>query len=271
MNARYSGAFLVPDPTLPMTDFDPFIRLPGAINLRDFGGYRTSDGRRIRRGLLFRCGAMSGIDPDYHQAFADLDIGVICDLRRDEEVEMSPTPTHAPFDVRVHIPIDPGSTLSFRESLGDQDATADDRRGHMRQITREIAREHAHNYRRVFAELVNTDRGFLIHCSAGKDRTGFGAAMIQTLLGVDHETVMADYLLSNEATELRERMAQRIQEMYPHIDDESLGVMAGVQADYLLAAMDEIDEHFGGTHGYFEEVGLTPADIEDLKARYLES
>ena len=73
-------------------DFDPFIRLPGAINLRDFGGYRTSDGRRIRRGLLFRCGAMHMIEPEYHDAFADLDIGVICDLRRDDEVEMSPTP-----------------------------------------------------------------------------------------------------------------------------------------------------------------------------------
>ena len=132
-----------------------------------------------------------------------------------------------------------------------------------------MAREHVSAYTTVFSHLLDTDRGFLIHCSAGKDRTGFGAAIIQLMLGVDRETVFHDYLVSNQATELFERMWPRIQAQGVNIDEASARVMAGVRREYLEGALEEVDTHFGGVDGYREAAGLTAQDLETLKARYL--
>jgi len=248
---------------------DLFLGLPGSINFRDFGGYPTRDGRTLKRGLLFRCGAMNAMDAAAHDAFSRLDVGVICDLRRDEEVLMSPTPAHAPFDVRVHIPIDPGSTMHLRASLEDPRQTHEDRRRYMVDITREIAREHVAEYTRVLRELLETDRGFVIHCSAGKDRTGFGVAIIQLALGVTEDVVFQDYLLSNAATELADRMRARMKETQPHVDEDSISVLAGVRREYLEGAFEEVHRAFGGLRGYLEAAGLTDTDIVALRDRYV--
>ncbi len=252
-----------------MSRSEQFINVPGALNLRDFGGYKTETGQVVKKGKLFRCGALNGIGAHAHDDFAALDIGVIIDLRRPDEADMSPTPAHHPYDVRVHIPIDPGSTFHLRESIREPGSNIDERVLFMQEITREIAREHTQSYTQVFRELVDTDRGFLIHCSAGKDRTGFGAAMILTLLGVPHDTVMADYLLSNQATELADRMGPRMRQQFPHMDEGTIQLMAGVREEYLLAALEEVENHFGGARGYFEAVGLSDQDIKALRQRYL--
>ena len=154
-----------------------FIDIEGAINLRDFGGYQTQDGRQVKNGLLFRCGLMSEIAEHAFDDFAALDIGVICDLRSDEEVEANPTPEVAPFDVRVHIPIWPGSSNQFQNTIREvqKRPTAEDFAKFMNDVTREIARDHVHAYKELMTHLQDTDRGFLLHCSAGKDRTGFAA------------------------------------------------------------------------------------------------
>ena len=90
-----------------------FINIEGSVNLRDFGGYTTTTGKQVRRGLLFRCGNMAEIPEHAFSDFAALDIGVICDLRSHEEAETSPTPEGGPFACRVHIPIWPGSASTI--------------------------------------------------------------------------------------------------------------------------------------------------------------
>jgi protein-tyrosine phosphatase len=254
-----------------------FIEVEGSINLRDFGGYKTRHGQTVKEGLLFRCGTMNDIPEHAFDAFAELDIGVICDLRSHEEAETSPTPEGGPFACRVHIPIWPGSSTQFQETASkEQRAPSPDQFAEfMASITREIARDHVQDYKKLMRELVSTDKGFLLHCSAGKDRTGFGAAIILTTLGVDHDTVMHDYLVSNESTDLFERMRTRMAEnlrdqgMNGKIDDEIIKVMSGVRAEYLLGAFEEIDTHYGGIAGYLEEVGLNATDQEQLREKLL--
>ena len=85
----------------------PFIPIEGSLNFRDFGGYETESGGRIKTNLLFRCGMLADIPQHAFEDFSSLGIDVICDLRRDDEAEMSPTPLAAPFQGRRHIPIEP--------------------------------------------------------------------------------------------------------------------------------------------------------------------
>jgi len=254
-----------------------FISVDGSINLRDFGGYTNNAGQIVKKGSLFRCGAMSDIPPHAFDDFAALDIGVICDLRSIEEVDSAPTPTSSPFDCRVHIPIWPGSSNQFQDSVSNKEAGPKkaDFIEFMRLVTRDIARDHVEAYKQLIKELMDTERGFLLHCSAGKDRTGFGAAIILTILGVDHDTVMHDYLVSNESSELFLRMRSRMENnildknLDVKIDDEIIRVLSGVRAEYLTGAFEEIDQHYGGIDGYLEAIGVTAAEKAHLEARLL--
>jgi protein-tyrosine phosphatase len=252
---------------------DPrFIPIKGSLNFRDFGGYQTSDGGTIKKGKLFRCGMLTGIEGTGRDEFTALDIGVICDLRRADEVEGAPTPTEAPFDVRVHIPIAPGSSMDLRASFSNPDMTTQDRIDYMREITCEIARDHVAEYKLLVEHLLNTDTGFLLHCTAGKDRTGFGAAVILSALGVPEDHIFDDYLLTNAATELFTVMKPRFEENFGGIVTEGdMRAVAGVQRDYLEAAIKTIHENFGGMPGYLEEIGLGESSAAELRRRLVDN
>jgi protein-tyrosine phosphatase len=245
-----------------------FIPIEGSLNLRDFGGYATEDGGKVVRGKLFRCGSLSGIPEQAHDDFAQLDIGVICDLRRDDEIVQGGAPSMSPFDCRVHIPIAPGSSSQLQASFSEPGHSFENRIEFMKKITREIARDHVESYTKLFRELVTVNNGFLLHCSAGKDRTGFGAAMIQAALGVSEEDIFADYLLTNEATELLQRMMPGFQNKYgDKVDYESLQVIAGVRREYLRAALDEIIDLHGSINGYLDLVGMDQIARQALRRK----
>ena len=254
---------------VPKPDRDSrFVPIEGSLNFRDFGGYATAGGGLVKRGKLFRCGSLANIPEQAHQDFANLDIGVICDLRRDEESRMSPTPDAAPFECRVHIPIDPGSSTQLHDSYQNPNHDSVNRIQFMESITREIARDHIQEYRNLFDQLLAVNNGFLLHCSAGKDRTGFGAAMILFALGVSETDVFFDYLLSNRATELFERMKPMFKKQYGNrVDDESLRVISGVKESYLRAALDQVRQQHGSIDGYLNAVGVDQAARETLRSR----
>lgn len=247
----------------------PFIPIEGSLNFRDFGGYSTVDGHRLVLGRLFRCGMLSDIPEHAFSDFSALNIDVICDLRRDDETEMSPTPLGPPFEGRRHIPIAPGTSHELRNSMMTEAHSAEERSELMRVITREIATDWTSAYKDVMSALLETERGFLIHCTAGKDRTGFGVAIIQLLLGVSHEDVYRDYLLTNQSNDLIERIRQRMADQHLDIDEGTLEVIARVRRPYLEAALEGIDTEFGGVRGYLEAIGVGENEIDELKRRYL--
>jgi protein-tyrosine phosphatase len=247
-----------------------FLPMTGSINFRDFGGYQTLDGRQVKWRTLFRCGALSMLTDSDQVLFSELNIGVICDLRRVDEAAGNPTPLYPPFHVRQAIPIAPGSNEMLRQSIQDDSQTADDRVRFMTEITRELVRNHHAEYRLLFNQLLDTPSGFLLHCSAGKDRTGFGAAMILAALGVEESVIMADYLLTNEASCLREFMQTRMREHYgAHFDDASLAAVGGVRPAYLAAAFDEIKRNHGHVDNYLEEIGVDKQAKRALRAKLL--
>jgi protein-tyrosine phosphatase len=244
-----------------------FVDLEGSLNFRDFGGYPTQAGGHIMKGRLFRCGMLSDFTATGIEGFRQLDIGVICDLRGSDEVELYPTPNLPLFDCQKHIPIAPGTSSALRGSVSMGQHSAADRSAFMQEITREIACDHVAAYAQMFRALIDTEQGFLVHCMAGKDRTGFGVAVIQMMLGVSETLVMADYLLTNDATELVTRTRARMLEQGVEIDEASLEVISQVKREYLGAALAGLKAEFGGIEGYLEAAEVLPVERAELMRR----
>jgi protein-tyrosine phosphatase len=251
------------------------IPIPGAVNLRDFGGYTTADGHSVRRGALYRSGTLTHLDRDAQQALLDLGVALICDLRRDAEKADEPTPFAPGAPARLEIPIDPGSAVEMRERLsGEADLNLADRIEFMVEINRELARDHADDYARMFAGLLDLpEGGFLVHCSAGKDRTGFACALILHCLGVPRATVVEDYLMTNEALDFEGYILPRVTARLhprPVPDRATIMALAGVRPEYLQGAYEAIEAQFEGVEHYIEEaVGINPATRARLRNQFL--
>ncbi len=246
--------------------------LPGAVNFRDFGGYRSADGRRVRWGCLFRSGNLSRLTGAAQAQFRALDIDVVCDFRREDE--QTSDPSRLPAGTRrVNLAITPGSQGSAlydsRHRLTGAEAMAEA----MRDINREFVRSQSDRYAHLFGHLLAPENErCLVHCAAGKDRTGFAAAVVLLALGVSRETVLADYLLTRHYFDPTGEL-ERVREKYAmhHLADEALLPMLQVDESYLGAALAAIDEDYGGVEQYLEvALGVGPAERAALAARYLE-
>jgi protein-tyrosine phosphatase len=250
------------------------IRLSGAVNLRDFGGYRTADARQVRSGRLFRSGTLTHLSGEARARFEALGVALICDLRRPEERETEPTPFPHEAPRRLEIPIDPGSAVALRAELARGGMNLHQRIDFMVRINRDLARDHADDYARMFEGLLDLEEGgFLVHCSAGKDRTGFACALILHALGVPEQTVLEDYLLTNQAMDYEGYVLPRLAARFEpagEVDREAVMALAGVRPEYLEAAYGAIREEFEGVEFYIERaVGLDAAARRLLQSRYL--
>lgn len=170
----------------------------GVINFRDMGGYPTADGRRVRTGLVYRSGALGDVTEQGLATLQELDIKLICDLRSDPEQAAAPNKLpQNPTPVYVHLPL--LAAENRRERLM---ALFFNRRKFTTMMpemyTRVIIDGNAHLYGDILRRMANADNlPTLIHCTAGKDRTGVAAMLILSLLGVPDEIIIADYSLSN--------------------------------------------------------------------------
>ncbi|MCW6530511.1 tyrosine-protein phosphatase [Sphingomonas sp. MMSM20] len=254
---------------------DRVLNFEGIHNFRDYGGYDTPVGR-LRTGLLWRSGQHGAATAADLASLADLRISTVIDLRGDSERALAPCLRHDGFDGLVLFA--PGETagieLAPHEEAGRGITTAAEARGAM---TRLYA---AMPYRPIlvrsltlfFEALATRDGASLLHCLAGKDRTGLAAALLHRLLGVHADDVMADYLLTNTAGDPGRRIASAaasIRERYgPQMSDEAIVALMSVEADYLRTAFAAIDERHGGVEAYAAEVlGVDAARRQAIAAR----
>lgn len=257
--------------------------MDGTPNFRDLGGYPTRCGRTVRFGKLFRSGVLSELSSSDLDTFHRLNIATICDFRRHEEVERDPTrlPDKSPPRI-VHVPIDPGSRGSFFEQLAENETIAStnqpfDMAHFMVDINRAFALEHQDSFKLMLNEIAELDdsEGLLFHCSAGKDRTGFGAALILACLNVDRETIIEDYLLTAKYFK-PDSESKRLTKKYAHygfadVDPQIIRPMLEVRPEYIGEAFRAIDEHYESIESYLESVyELSSKDLDTFRSKLLD-
>ncbi len=249
------------------------IPFSGTPNFRDYGGYKTRDGRTIKWRQLFRSGQLSKLTENDREQFRRLDIRIVFDFRRDEEREKDPSlfPLSA-IPETVPLPINPGSAIGFLENIAGGNMDSQAMAGFMRAVNREFVIDQADKYQQMFACLLNHDQGgSLVHCAAGKDRTGFAAAMILSALGVARETIFSDYMLTADYLLVDKEIA-RVSKKYEWPGEmDVMRPMLEVRPDYLQSAFDIIDDQFPTIEDYLQDVlGVGRAERDWLQARYLE-
>lgn len=263
----------MPDSTKP--PHCPRIPLSGTPNFRDFGGYRNRTGLRVKRGALFRSGHLSALTTADLAAVAALDIRLVFDFREEPERQREPSqfPPGAEPNV-VHLPIGPGRTLNLNVLDSPVGLTIDseDVVDFMCQVNRELVEGYSSQYRQMFDHILNASGGAtLIHCSAGKDRTGFAAAMILSALGVDEVDVIRDYLLSALYFNIDSELTAICRRLNWQGDMHVIRPVLEVREQYLRTAFDAISENYSDLSDYLrEELGVDQVAREALQARFLE-
>jgi len=248
--------------------------MAGTPNFRDFGGYRSALGKQVKWGYLFRSGQLASLSDADVALLASLDLDLVFDFRRVEEQEsdLSRLPME-PGPRVVSLPIIPGSNSRFFEEAGGQDQGPGAMFDFMLEINRDFADSQAETYGRMFSEILAAeDARFLVHCAAGKDRTGFAAAIVLLALGVPREVVMRDYLLTGRYF-IPERELDRLRQKYQleHMLADAILPMLEVHEDYLAMALGYIDEHYESVESYLERaLGVGAPELAELRRRYLE-
>ena len=238
--------------------------LQGTSNFRDLGGYAGQGGRTVRWRRLFRSAHLAELSDADRSLLGQLGVSRAFDFRGVDERAALP---YAWPGLRQHaLAIEPSVVQRMQDMLaaGERlDAAAAARL--MRELYRSLVNDQAHRFAALFEALLQDDTPAVLHCTAGKDRTGFAAALILLALGVPRAMVMQDFLLSNA-------LYRRPDLPVTQTPREALEVLWRVEEGFLQAALDALDAEHGGVEVYLEQrLGLGPAARRHLAERYLDS
>lgn len=228
-------------------------------NFRDLAAHVSVP---LVRGTLYRSDHLGALDEEDARAILALGVRRVLDFRG--AAERTAAACRLP-GVRVHsLAIEPTvvQALSRMQQAGQQ-LTGQDVVHHMQETYRAFVRESTHRFAEFFAHLLESDEPTVFHCTAGKDRTGFAAALVLRALDVPEHEVLRDYLLTNQLLRPTDEASWTLP---PH----AVRVLWGVQPDFLQAAFDEIDGRWGGLEAYLREgLGLREAERARLRELYL--
>jgi protein-tyrosine phosphatase len=239
------------------------VPLSGTSNFRDLGGYAGRDGRAVQWRKLFRSDHLGALSPDDVAVLSGLGLSRVADFRgpveREEQVCAMP-------GVVVHsLAIEPSVVQGMKDLLAaGRDLTAQDTVRLMEHTYHAFVHHNADRFAALFALLLASDKPLVFHCTAGKDRTGFAAAMILLALGVPRDVVMQDYLLTNTHYQMPNPAASELPR-------EALRVLWRVQEEFLNAALHAVDADFGGVQQYLvNQLHVGPREQARLAELYLQ-
>lgn len=247
--------------------------MDGAHNTRELGGYKTTDGKSVKWGMLFRSDKLSDISETDQKYLQALGIKKIVDFRSEEEKTEDPDviPTGISY-VEMPISVD-GAMRSKIEAVlkGETDKEVE---SFLIDANREFVTNYTDVYENFLRGLIDDDAPTLFHCTAGKDRAGFAAAISLIALGVSREDVIEDYMKTNAFTEdrIEEILGQiKLMSLY-QADAEILRPLIGVEQIYIETAFETAEEQYGSLENFIRDgLNISDEDIQKLRNKFLES
>jgi len=241
------------------------LALEGAYNFRDLGGMRTTNGKTVQWGQVFRSDTLTHLtSADYTRVNA-MGISLVCDLRTRQERKTDPTEWQDGSPLFVLAPVsenDKGASQngSLMDALRSGKTTVEEGRTLFEQFYNRMVFDSAPKFGAVLRAIETSDRPSLFHCTGGRDRTGITAALLLHILGIPKETIISDYVLStrylNEHLTEQARLFTEVTELQPR---------------YIEAVFKAIDQRYGSFDRYRREaLHFTDADVAAVKIRLLE-
>lgn len=244
------------------------------LNFRDLGGIVTEDGRKIKKGLFFRCAMLEEASENDIAELKKLGIKLIFDYRNPEEIPEAGGYPYNEIGVK---------RLSFIMLRGNDKLFKLQNQPNYKRIFAKVTLEDIKNtyrslpfgnegYKRMVQALADGEVPFIQHCSAGKDRTGVGSAILLGILGVSFDNIMEDYLKSLKVEkEIRDKAAERVPRILFRYFQRRFGLLFRVEKELLEAALEEIIGRYGSLENYASaEFDLTREKIKELRNRYTE-
>lgn len=244
------------------------LKLEGASNFRDLGGYPAADGKTVKWGRIYRSADISKLTDADLTTLTDRHIATVCDLRGHDEIKNSPDrlPAGAQW---VNLPAGSENTRAMTATLMSAKPVTRDsmmiafygRTDHLKA-----------KYKPMFDQLLalNGDKALLFHCTAGKDRTGVGAALILAALGVDRATILKDYAATNVYWQgNREHVMASLRQQ--GIEESTVKGMLAANPVYLENTFASIDQQYGSMANFLTQImELTPERLAALRTNYLQ-
>jgi len=247
--------------------------ISGSDNFRDIGGYEADDGRVVRWGLLYRSNDLADLSADDIRYLNRLDVKLVCDFRSEPERRRSPNrPPESAETAELTIQVEGVDPSALQERIRTG-VRADQLELIMLNAYRSFVTQHSDQFARMFERiLVEENLPTIVHCTAGKDRTGFASAMILSALGVPEDTIYEDYMATNEYRAGYKRWITRLVPIYSlfRTRGTDLEPLLDARRPYLEASFDTIEAHYGSVENYLEtRLGLSSEEREQLRQAFL--
>ena len=240
-------------------------RYEGCFNFRDIGGYPTTDGRQVKWGKYYRAGRQDRMTDQDLQHVGKLGLRTQIDLRKADEISEQGRGPLPEIGARYeHLPVIPeGGADVLAQLVGDTGISGKRYLGYL-----EFGPE---TWLRMFDIFADADRHpIVIHCTAGKDRTGVSTAFLLSVLGVDRAWIEADYLLTNRDVERQVAFVERTVGLPQDMDKATVMHHMGVPEDAMKDFLDGLEERWGGALGYLREIGITENQMQAIRAQFLD-
>ena len=245
------------------------VNLQGAVNFRDLGGYATKDGHHLKWGEIYRSADMSKLtDHDLAELY-QRNIAYDVDLRGTEESKQAPDRLNPNTDYILCPAGSDHANGDLLKSLAKIKTGGDSVMASYYSNTTYLA----DRYKPFFNKLLNlpADKSLVFHCTAGKDRTGIGAALLLYSLGIPYETIVQDYEASNYYRSAENAKAVKGMVTMMNINEGVAKDVLSVKKEYLDATFNAIKQQYGSVDNFLKnQIGLDDHDIQTLKDKFLE-
>jgi protein-tyrosine phosphatase len=235
----------------------------GAVNVRDLGGQPLESGGTTRFGVVVRADNVRKLTAAGWQAFLDHGVRRVIDLRWHEELADDP-PVDVPVEV-VHISLFGAHRPERRLEIEEFAAAATDEADFMRRLYGHYLEAHPREFGAAIEAVASADGAVVVHCTAGKDRTGLVAALLLRVAGVGIESIVADYALS-DITDIP-GYGDWLKEELPPKEARIRDFVTSTPPEGMASLLRDLDEQHGSATGYLESAGVDPGALAEIKRR----